>query len=82
MTMGQIYWQEKGGDRRCGTRPLMARDCGDFLWSSPHFPHDWLDLNMRFPADHAGFFAWFMRGSATIFAGFWECRRLAARSAT
>ena len=42
--------------------PVVGAGLWGFSVSSTHFPHEWLDFSMRFPADHAGFCAWFYAG--------------------
>ena len=62
MTMRHLYWQEKRRASQMRHSPVVGAGLWGFSASSPHFPYDWLDFSMRFPADHAGFCAWFYAG--------------------
>ena len=82
MTMRHIYWQEKRRVPQMRHSPVVGAGLWGFSVSSTHFPHHCLDFSNRFPADHAGFCAWFLAGVCNDFRGVGVWRRLAALSAT
>ena len=71
MTMRHLYWQEKRRVPQMRHSPVSGAGLWGFRASSTHFPHRCLDFSIRFPADHAGFCAWFLAGVCNDFGGVW-----------
>jgi len=61
---------KKGGHRKCDTRLLLVRGCGDFVRVVPTFLTIARVLVLGYLlADHAGFCTWFYAGFCNVFGG-------------